>query len=220
MTTEPHAGLFITLEGGEGVGKSTQAFALEQALTARGHEVVRTREPGGTQIGVSIRKVLRDAPTTPTPMCELLLFFASRAQHIEERIRPALARGATVICDRFTTTTLVYQGLARGLGEATVMTLACMTQENVQPDLSLVLDVDPEIALRRACDRGNLNRLKREPLAFHRTVSMGFRYYAEMFGENHRLIDADIDRETLTHTLLSSIEEYQRERDRVRCGAA
>jgi dTMP kinase len=220
MATERQTGLFITLEGGEGSGKSTQALALDRALTERGHEVVRTREPGGTPVGHAIRKVLLDADNTPTPMCELLLFFASRAQHIEERIRPALERGATVICDRYSTTTLVYQGLARGLGEATVMTLASMVEDTVRPDLSLVLDIDPEVALTRVDDRGDANRLDREPLSFHQTVRTGFRYYAEMFAENHRLIDADTDAQTLTQTLLTTILEYQRMGELLPSGAA
>ena len=141
-------GRFITLEGGEGVGKSTNMAFVEAWLTAQGMEVVRTREPGGTPRAEAIRELLLDpAPQEPLSVdAELLLVFAARAQHLAEKILPALARGAWVVCDRFTDATFAYQGGGRGINPARIAQLEQFVQQGLAPDLTLLLDMSPEAA--------------------------------------------------------------------------
>jgi dTMP kinase len=144
-------GLFITFEGMDGSGKTTQVRLLAERLRERGHAVLETAEPGGTRIGTQIRRILLDAAHQELcPTAELLLYFASRAQNVDERISPALAQGKIVLSDRFTDSTLVYQGCGRDLGAETVMTLDRIACRGLKPDLTLLLDIDAEISLRRA----------------------------------------------------------------------
>jgi dTMP kinase len=144
-------GKFITFEGLDGTGKSTQLRKLAAALRAAGHNVVETREPGGTATGEKIRRVLLDSATEGlTPMAEMALMFASRAQHIGEVIQPALEHGAIVLCDRFTDSTEAYQGSGRKLGSAAVLDLHRVLCGNLQPDLTILLDSDPATSVGRA----------------------------------------------------------------------
>lgn len=144
-------GRFITLEGGEGVGKSTNVSFVAECLQAQGLEVVRTREPGGTERGEAIRALLLDpAPQEPLHMdAELLLMFAARAQHLAEKILPALARGAWVVCDRFTDATFAYQGGGRGIAPERIAILESFVQQGLAPDLTLLLDMPEEAAKKR-----------------------------------------------------------------------
>ncbi|WP_106420323.1 dTMP kinase [Salinicola tamaricis] len=171
---QQHArGRFITLEGGEGVGKTTNVGVVCDWLTRQGIEVVRTREPGGTSGAEAIRELLLD-PERDEPWdesAELLLVFAARAQHLARRIRPALARGAWVVCDRFTDATFAYQGGGRGLDPARIATLEALVQQGLEPDLTLLLDVPLEIAAQRVSGRGGeRDRFEREQESFFEAV--------------------------------------------------
>jgi dTMP kinase len=167
---------FVVVEGGEGAGKSTQVARLAGFVRERGREVVVTYEPGDTKAGAAMRAVLLHADAPIDPHAELLLMLADRAQHVAEVIRPALARGAVVICDRFTPSTLAYQGVARGLGVDEVERLAHWAADGVEPDVVVVLDVrDAEAEARVASDR---DRFERAGAAFHAQVRAAYRSLA------------------------------------------
>ncbi|NND44848.1 MAG: dTMP kinase [Xanthomonadales bacterium] len=160
-------GRFITLEGGEGAGKSTQLRRIREWLEAQGHDVVETREPGGTHISELIRDVvLHGEHPEMAPHTELLLIFAARAQHVNELIRPALERGRTVLCDRFTDASYAYQGGGRGVPEADIAALETVVQGRLRPELTLLLDVPVRLGLERASGRGSEDRFETESLQF------------------------------------------------------
>lgn len=167
-------GLFVVLEGPDKSGKSTQARLLVERLRAQGHPVVHTREPGGTSFAEEVRRILLSTEHRVTPVAELLLYEASRAQHTEERLRPALAEGGVVVCERYTLSTTVYQGHARGLDMKTVETANKLATGGLRPDVTFVLDVtDTEFSSR---DAGRVHdRLESEPAAFRRRVREGYR---------------------------------------------
>ena len=185
-------GRFISLEGGEGAGKSTQARMLRTALEGRGHTVVLTREPGGSPGAEEIRKLLVEGePDRWTPLAETLLFLAARADHVARVIEPALARGEWVISDRFADSTFVYQGIARGLGMDFVRRLQRDALGDFQPDLTIMLDVHPREGLTRTIARaGGENRFERFDAAFHDSLRQGFRNIAAHEPERCTLIDA------------------------------
>lgn len=183
-------GRFITVEGGEGVGKSTNISFIRDLLEQDGHSVVVSREPGGTALSEQIRSLLLDATQTDmSAMTELLLIFAARAQHLDERILPALASGQWVLCDRFTDATYAYQGGGRGFDETLIAQLETLVQGELRPDLTLVLDIDPEEGMARARERAALDRFEQEKLAFFARVRDNYRRRAEA-SERHVLIDA------------------------------
>jgi dTMP kinase len=188
---------FITLEGPEGSGKSTQAKILAARLRALGRDVLDSAEPGGTPIGMQIRRVLLDANNRDLcPTAELLLMFAARAQNVDQWILPALAAGRIVISDRFTDSTLVYQGAARGLGVEVVYDIDRIACRGLVPDLTLVIDIDTETGLARAHQRSERTkdvetRLDRESLAFHRKVRAAYHQLAEDESRRVRLIDGN-----------------------------
>ena len=168
-------GFFLSFEGIEGCGKTTQLKGLARRLRALGHLVVETREPGGSPISEQIRTVLLDPKNQGMdPRCELLLFLAVRAQHVDEIIRPALDKGAVVLCDRFTDATVAYQGYARRLGAALVARLNRFATAGVSPDLTIFLDVPVALGLTRKRKTGDLDRLDRESAAFHKAVRNGY----------------------------------------------
>lgn len=167
-------GRFLTLEGGEGVGKSTNVAFVARTLRARGIDVVTTREPGGTPLAEAIRGLLLEVRDEPVAeLTELLLMFAARAQHLERVIEPALARGQWVLCDRFTDATYAYQGGGRGLDSGAIATLERLVQGDLQPDLTLYLDLAPEAAEARLGDRQR-DRFEREQRAFFERVRRGY----------------------------------------------
>ncbi len=169
--------MFVTFEGADGSGKSTQAELLRAALVAEGRDVVLTREPGGTELGERIRALLLDGPEM-TAWAEAALFAASRAQHAEEVIRPALARGAVVVCDRYVDSSLAYQGIARGLGVDEVLELNLRATRGLLPDVTFVLLLDPEVARSRWTDA---DRLEREGEELQVKVDAAYRGLAERF---------------------------------------
>nr|WP_243667175.1 dTMP kinase [Pseudomonas brassicae] len=183
--------MFITLEGPEGAGKSTNREYLAEHLRAHGLDVVLTREPGGTPLAERIRELLlapsdekMDADT------ELLLVFAARAQHLAEVIRPALARGAIVLCDRFTDATYAYQGGGRGLSVERIATLERFVQGELRPDLTLVFDLPVEVGLARAAARGRLDRFEQEGQAFFQAVRHAYLARAAADPARYQLVDA------------------------------
>ena len=171
-------GLFITFEGGEGCGKSTQIAALKARLEAIGKTVVQTREPGGTALGESVRSLLQhdDAGQGMSPEAELLLFAASRAQHVRELIAPAIAEGQIVLCDRFLDSTTVYQGVARAIDSKKVDTINQFAIGDTMPDLTILIDLPPEIGLARVHARsdGQLDRMENEAIEFFQAVRQGY----------------------------------------------
>lgn len=177
--------MFVTFEGADGSGKSTQAELLRASLAAEGRDVVLTREPGGTELGELIRTLVLDGPDM-APWAEAALFAASRAQHVEEVIRPALDRGADVICDRYVDSSLAYQGLGRGLGVEEVLELNLRATGGLLPDTTVLLILDPETAAARA---GESDRLEREGDDFRRSVDLAYRELAERFPERIVTID-------------------------------
>lgn len=184
-------GKFITLEGTEGVGKSTNLAYVHQWLTGRGIEVVVTREPGGTPMAEEVRTLLlakREEPVDET--AELLLVFAARAQHLQQVIKPALARGAWVLCDRFTDATYAYQGGGRGLDVTTIAQLEQLVQGDLRPDLTLVLDIEVELGLKRARQRAELDRFESEAVAFFERVRRAYKDLAEAAPERYAVINA------------------------------
>lgn len=203
-------GKFITLEGTEGVGKSTNLHFIHQWLIAQGVDVVMTREPGGTPLAEELRAILlapREEAVDET--AELLLIFAARAQHLREVIKPALARGAWVLSDRFTDATYAYQGFGRGLDVSLIAQLEQQVQGALRPDLTLVLDIEVEVGLSRASARAALDRFESEQIEFFERVRLGYqtrvaehpeRYAVVNAGQTLKAVQADIE-EVLTRLL-------------------
>ena len=184
-------GLFVTLEGPEGAGKSTNREYLAERLREQGIEVVLSREPGGTPLAERIRELLL-APSDEImdSDTELLLVFAARAQHLAQVIRPALARGAVVLCDRFTDATYAYQGGGRGLSVERIAILESFVQGELRPDLTLVFDLPVEVGLARAAARGRLDRFEQEGQAFFVAVRQAYLQRAGQQPQRYRLLDA------------------------------
>lgn len=184
-------GLFITLEGPEGAGKSTNRDYLAQCLRERGLDVVLTREPGGTPLAERIRDLLLTPADEPMSSdTELLLVFAARAQHLAQVIRPALARGAIVLCDRFTDATYAYQGGGRGQSVQRIEQLEYFVQGDMRPDLTLIFDLPVEVGLSRAAARGRLDRFEQEGLEFFEAVRSAYLDRARQAPQRYRVIDA------------------------------
>lgn len=184
-------GRFITLEGGEGAGKSTLLRAVAAALEATGREVIATREPGGTPEGEALRRTLLEArPGAWEPMSETLLHYAARAQHVARVIRPALARGALVVCDRFADSTMVYQGYGLGVARETIAAIHRAVLGDFRPDLTFVLDVPVEVGLARAARHRTPDRYEGDERAFHERVRQGFLAVAAAEPERCAVVDA------------------------------
>ncbi|MBT3530088.1 MAG: dTMP kinase [Gammaproteobacteria bacterium] len=199
-------GKFITVEGVEGVGKSTNIDTLKTLLEDSGIEFILTREPGGTELAEKIRDLLLDIREEPLgEMSELLLVFAARAQHLNQLIKPALSSGKWVICDRFTDATYAYQGGGRGLNKLVISDLETMVQQDLRPDITVLLDLDPEIGLQRAAARGALDRFEQEELSFFTRVREAYLERAEAEKERFIVIDASQELESVKKDLLSQL---------------
>lgn len=214
--TPPYKGFFITLEGGEGAGKSTLLNQLADHLSAQGYEVLLTREPGGTALGEVIRGWLlgHQASFPISNQAELLLFLAARAQHIEELIKPALKEGKIVLCDRFNDSTIAYQGVARGLDYKYVSKLCHLVCGSVQPQLTLFLDVDPQIGLLRTqkmskehAASGHFDRIESQAIDFHQRVREAFRKIARREPLRVYQINANKPQDAVLAEALRAIEE-------------
>ena len=205
-------GRFITIEGGEGVGKSTQIGRLKDFIVEQGVEVVITREPGGTHRAERIRELLLETSDEPMPStCELLLMFAARSTHLENVIRPALARGACVICDRFTDATYAYQGGGRSLPIENIATLEQMVQGKLRPDLTLLLDAPLEISAARASARntaaGTSDRFEQERREFFERVRAAYLDRARQEPKRFAVIDASESLEAVTFAIQQAVAE-------------
>lgn len=184
-------GKFITVEGIEGTGKSTNIDFLTSLIAASGFEVVRTREPGGTPMAEKIRQLLLDHDQEPLPeIAELLLFFASRSLHLQNAIVPALKEGKWVICDRFTDASRAYQGSGRGLDLDRIERLAEWVQEGLEPDMTILLDAPAEIGMQRTAARGDADRMDSQELSFYRRVRSGYLTLANAHPDRFAVVDA------------------------------
>lgn len=196
-------GLFITVEGGEGAGKSTLIQGLKESFEKKGLLVVTTREPGGTSFGEAIRELLLHTTTKISAQAELLLFLAARVEHIEKVIRPAREEGKVVICDRFTDSTIAYQGVARNLGYEWVESLATLAIHGYAPDKTLYLDIDPRKGLERISLREETkDRIEQEELYFHNMVREGFLQLLKEHPKRIGLLDATLSRSEVLENAL------------------
>jgi len=191
-------GRFITIEGGEGAGKSTMMSRVADWLERTGHRVVTTREPGGTVLAEKLRDILLDRNNISlSGQAELLLMFAARSQHLDELIRPALARGDCVLCDRFTDATWAYQGGGRGLPREEIATLENLVQGDFQPDLTLLLDLPVEQGMQRAAARSQADRFETESIDFFEKVRKAYLARADAAPDRFAVVDASLDVETV-----------------------
>ncbi|MBM6550287.1 dTMP kinase [Marinomonas ostreistagni] len=201
------AGKFISIEGGEGAGKSSALATIEAWLKSQKIDYVLTREPGGTPMAEEIRALMLSARDEAVASeTELLLVFAARVQHIKQHIEPALAAGKWVISDRFLDSTYVYQGAARGLDESLIDVLAERFIGQSLPDTTLLLDVPVEVGLSRVASRGESNRLDRESVVFHEKVRQGFLLRAQQSPERIKIIDAALELEAVQQQILHALD--------------
>ena len=198
--------MFITFEGGEGSGKTTQIEKLSQELQNRGLQVITTREPGGTKLGEHVRDCLLnpDFGISFGPRAELMLYLASRVQNLEDMIRPAIAEGKIVLCDRFNDSSIAYQGGARDLGIDHVEQLCELACNGFGPDITFFLDIDPEVGMSRL-EREH-DRLEGEGLAFHKKVRESFHQIAKQHPERIHLIDAELPQEEVFSHILKAVD--------------
>lgn len=207
---KPYEGLFITIEGGEGCGKSTLSKALAEVLKKRGYSVHLTREPGGTPLSEKIRQLILH-PEKGMKICdraELLLFLAARAQHIEEVLLPELRAGHLVICERFHDSTIAYQGCARYLGVHDVESLCKLASGKLEADFTLLLDIDPKEGLKRVSEGrlGGLDRMEEEALQFHQEVRQGFLHLADHNPHRICIIDGSLSEAKVLECALKELE--------------
>lgn len=205
-------GIFISLEGGEGSGKTTQLRRLVEHLRSRGRTVLETREPGGTEVGELLRDILLHRAAALTPRAELALYLASRAQLVDDVIRPALAAGTDVVCDRFMDSSVAYQGGGRELGVDLATRLNDWAIAGVRPDLTLYFDVAPETGLARRSARSggseDLDRIEREPLGFHDRVREAFRVIARGEPNRVRWIETEDGEERVWNRVRTAVDEF------------
>lgn len=214
--------MFITFEGIEGSGKSTQIKMLARALKKRGQHVVLTREPGGTKIGGHIRKILLDARNHKIdPLSELLLYYADRAQHVREFIKPKLDKGCIVICDRFDDATLAYQGFGRGLKRPWLDGLRKIVLGRLRPDLTILMDLDVHVGLKRARGRAlklaknkREDRLEREAMRFHQKVRRGYLTLARLGKKRFCVVDAARGTQEIHNDIVDIVMRVLRSRHR------
>ena len=202
-------GRFITVEGVEGAGKSTQLPFIREMLADAGLEVVTTREPGGTELGESLRSLLLAPRSDPMAVdTELRLMFAARSEHLAQTIRPALARGQWVLCDRFTDATYAYQGGARRVPASRIAALEEWVQGELQPDLTIIFDVAVPIGMARVHSRGEHDRFEREEPAFFERIRDSYLQRAHQAPQRYRIVDASGDIEEVRDTLGTLLKEY------------
>lgn len=202
-----HQGYFISLEGGEGAGKSTQHGRIVDWLVARGKTVIEAREPGGTPVSEQIRQLLLDTRNAGlNPTAELLLMFAARSQLVQEVIRPALAEDKVVVCDRFADASYAYQGGGRQLGAATVARVESLVLNGLQPDLTLLFEVPVEVGMRRVAGRGAADRFEVESILFFERVRKAYLERAAANPDRFKVIDATLDQDQVWQQVQSVLE--------------
>ncbi len=201
-------GIFITVEGTDGSGKSTQIKLLMEYLKSKGCDILFTREPGGTQISEKIRDIILDVNNKEmTGMTEALLYAASRAQHVEEKIIPAVNAGKIVICDRFVDSSIAYQGYARGLGSDLIMQINKFAVNGSMPDITLFFDLSPEKGILRKKNERELDRMELEKLDFHKKVYDGYKYLCEKYPDRIKVIDADNTVQNVHEYVVNKLDE-------------
>lgn len=198
MTITSNKGLFITFEGVEGAGKTTNIDFIAEKIQAAGHNILLTREPGGTSVGEAIREILisNELPEMH-PDTELLLMFAARAEHLQRKILPALNQGTWVLCDRFTDATYAYQGAGRGIDSEHIESLESLVQGGLQPDYTFLFDLDAHIGLARAQSRGEADRFEQQHIDFFNRVRNQYLKMANENQERYRIVNAQHDLETV-----------------------
>lgn len=202
-------GIFISIEGIEGTGKTTLTGFLAEYLEGKGLQVTRTEEPGGTAIGRKIRKLLLSPENGEMdPVTELLLYDASRVQHVREIIMPALERGEVVITDRFSDSTMAYQGYGRGIDVKLIDSLDLISTQRLRPDITILLDIDVETGLKRNREINKDDRIEREDVAFHERVRNGFIHIATQSPQRVRMVDCSAPVETVRQNVAAIIDEF------------
>ncbi len=210
MADNPGKGLFITFEGGEGSGKTTQSHLLNAHLQKKGYITLLLREPGGTAISEKIREILLDkANTGLSPIAELFLYEAARAQIVAEKIKPNLDQGVAVLCDRFIDSTVAYQGYGRGINLKWIDELNEIAAQGLLPDMTLFLDIDPSVGLDRA-SKTNHTRFEAEALYFHQKVREGFLALKERYPSRFRVIDASLPSDQVHLAIVREVEPILR----------
>ncbi len=200
------AGKFLTIEGPDGAGKTTQVEKIRVYLESRGHKVLVTREPGGTLLGERLREILLNfEKENPVPEAEALIYAASRAQLVKKIIGPALQKGSIVLCDRFVDSSLAYQGFARGLGIRKLESVNRWFLKDIWPDMTIILDIDPTKSLKRL--QGQKDRLEREALDFHKKVREGFLVLHKMYPHRIKKVDASHKPEQVFEKILFEIRK-------------
>ena len=201
--------LFITLEGVEGAGKSSLMDYISELFTSTGHEVIQTREPGGTRTGEQIREILLDSNNIGLESnTELLLMFAARMQHLEEVIKPALASDQIVICDRFTDASYAYQGGGRGIQESRIQSLEDWVQEGLKPDITLLFDLDVEVGLRRAGKRSQADRFEQEDILFFERIRSCYLERAKKESSRFRIIHSGENMENVKQQIQNVLKKH------------
>lgn len=211
MSRKMKKGKFITFEGSEGVGKSTNILLVKEHLESKNIDLLLTREPGGTPLAENIRGLLLNKSVENIDeTCELLMVFAARAQHLNTVIIPALNKGLWVLCDRFTDSTYAYQGGGRGLNKTLISELEKVVQQGLMPDLTFYLDIDVRLGLSRASARAELDRFESEEIDFFERVRFAYleRVKSGLLNKHYRLIDAGQDLESVQQNILTSLDEY------------
>ena len=202
-------GLFITLEGIEGAGKSTVVDFIEDFLTKEGHDVIKTREPGGTVIGEQIREILlKNENSTLTYDTELLLVFSARAQHIQEVILPALSSEKTILCDRFTDASYAYQGGGRGIDASRINLLEKWVQGDLRPNLTLLFDLDVSIGMQRTKKRSDADRFEREEINFFEKIRNTYLERAKKEPQRFRIINAASSLENVKEQIVTILKDF------------
>jgi dTMP kinase len=198
--------MFITFEGTEGCGKSTQIELLANRLRLNGYTVIKTREPGGTVVGEALRKLILQKDMKVFPMTELLVFMAARAQHMEEVIIPALSEGKIVLCDRFADATYAYQGHGRGMDLTVINTLNNLTTKGTNPDLTILIDCDVTIGLKRKIiENPESDRFEKEAVAFHESIRSGYHKLVDQDPNRFCVVDGTLDIEDLKQLIEAKV---------------
>ena len=201
-------GKFITIEGSEGVGKTTNINFIVDYLTKNNRRIIETREPGGTAAAEEIRNILLNSNGELIPdIAELLLFFAARSLHLENVILPALVAGKFVICDRFTDATIAYQGYGRGFDIERINNIAQWVHADIQPDLTILLDAPAEIGMQRAKKRGAIDRMESEEISFYERVREGYLQLAEQYNDRFVVIDANQSLDLVQKAIMTHLED-------------
>ena len=205
MLSQQKRGKFITFEGVEGAGKTTNIAYIAEAIKSHGVDILLTREPGGTMVGEAIREILisNELPDMH-PDTELLLMFAARAEHLQQKIIPALASGQWVLCDRFTDASYAYQGAGRGIEKSKIQRLETLVQDTLRPDYTFLFDLEADIGLARANNRGEMDRFEQQHIDFFNRVRSEYLSLAKTQPQRYRLINAEYD----LHTVQKQIKHY------------